>query len=67
LVVSSGDSDALAKALLGLLGDAERSRELGLRGRSRYETYYNWETIWRLIRTEVRLGLNESSRRTETG
>ena len=67
LVVPSGDSHALALALLDLLSDSERSRDLGLRGRQRYEAQYNWETIWQVIRAEIRLALEDSAGRAQAG
>ncbi len=59
LVVPCGDSAALASALLALLNDPQRSRELGVLGRERYETRYNWGTIWQTIRSEIRLALGD--------
>lgn len=61
LVVPSNDADALAAALIRLLRNEAESREMGLRGRVRFERKYNWDTIWELISSEIRQGLNEAA------
>lgn len=50
LLVPPRDADALARALAALLGDTERARRMGERGRELSETAYSWEGIARKVR-----------------
>lgn len=59
LIVPQGDAGALAAALLSLLGDPQRSRQLGANGRRRYEARYNWPTIWATVRSEIAQAMAE--------
>jgi spore coat protein SA len=45
VLVSEITSEALANALLNLLGNASQRRELSRKGRERLEKYYRWEVI----------------------
>lgn len=45
LLVPPEDSEALARALLGLLGDLAQARRLGERGRERARRLFSWESI----------------------
>lgn len=58
LVVPCGDDTSLASAISALLRDREWSRALGQNGRRRYETKYNWEQIWQVIRSEMKRSLS---------
>ncbi len=46
LLVEFGDVAGLAAAIEALLGDAERRRAMGQRGRSKVETHYTWDRIY---------------------
>jgi glycosyltransferase involved in cell wall biosynthesis len=59
LVVPCNDTDALASAILDLLRDEDEARKLGINGRKRYEERYNWESIWKVVHTEIQNGLSE--------
>ncbi len=43
LVVKRGNVTSLTQAILALLGDSERSREMGDAGRRRVERYFTWQ------------------------
>ena len=61
LVVPCNDAPALANALLTLLTDKALSIKMGAVGRNRFETRYNWSTIWNTVsRTIYRDALNQS-------
>lgn len=45
LLVPYGDPGALAGALLGLIGNSERARALGARGRARVLTQHGWPVV----------------------
>ena len=50
LLVPPRDAGALAEALVALLGDPERARRMGGRGRELSETEYSWGRIARSVR-----------------
>jgi glycosyltransferase involved in cell wall biosynthesis len=54
IVAPCGDVDALARALLRLLRDAELARTMGERGRQRFENRFNWDSVWQVIQREIR-------------
>jgi starch synthase len=54
IIAPCNDVDALAAALLKLLRDKELARRLGERGRRRFAQIYNWESVWQVIRREMR-------------
>jgi glycosyltransferase involved in cell wall biosynthesis len=54
LIAPCNDVDALANALLKILRDKELARAMGDRGRKRYETIYNWDSVWEITRREIR-------------
>jgi len=57
LVAPCNDVDALAAALLTILRDEALARQLGAAGRQRFEQKYNWDSIWHVIRDEMRAAL----------
>lgn len=54
IIAPCNDVDALAAALLKILRDHDLARTLGERGRRRFEDSYNWESVWQVIRRELR-------------
>lgn len=54
IITPCNDGGALAAALLKLLGDPALARTLGERGRRRFEQRYNWDSVWQVIRREMR-------------
>jgi glycosyltransferase involved in cell wall biosynthesis len=54
LTVPCNDRDALARALVTILRDAQLAAHLGAAGRARFERQYNWNTAWEIIRREMR-------------
>jgi glycosyltransferase involved in cell wall biosynthesis len=54
IIAPCNDVDALAAALLTILRDKTLARVLGERGRRRFEQMYNWESVWQVIRGEMR-------------
>ncbi|MEO6712644.1 MAG: glycosyltransferase family 4 protein [Mycobacteriales bacterium] len=57
LVTACNDVDGLSRALLTLLRDPQLARAMGNRGRLRFEQTYNWDSIWKVIETEMRAAL----------
>jgi glycosyltransferase involved in cell wall biosynthesis len=57
LIAPCNDVDALAAALLRILQDADYARQLGERGRRRFEELYNWDSVWKTIEREIRTAL----------
>lgn len=57
IIVPCKDADALATALLTILRDKNLARTMGERGRLRYENIYNWDSVWQIIRDEMREAL----------
>jgi starch synthase len=45
LLVPKQNPEALANAIIELLGDPEKAKAMGRRGRELVETKYNWKTI----------------------
>jgi glycosyltransferase involved in cell wall biosynthesis len=60
LAVPCRNVEALAEALVRVLCDADFARELGRRGRLRYETCYRWDAIWARIRCEIHTSIETS-------
>jgi glycosyltransferase involved in cell wall biosynthesis len=62
IITPCEDVEALASALINILSDHELARKLGENGRRRYETIYNWDSVWHVIQHEmnVALGRNDS-------
>lgn len=54
IIAPCNDTDALAAALLKLLHDKDLARTLGQRGRRRFKEIYNWDSVWQVIRREMR-------------
>lgn len=54
IIAPCNDVDALAGALLKILLDKELARTLGERGRLRFKEIYNWDSVWQVIRREMR-------------
>jgi glycosyltransferase involved in cell wall biosynthesis len=57
LIAPCNDVDALADALLRILGDADYARAMGERGRRRFEDTFNWDSVWKTIEREIRTAL----------
>ncbi len=57
IIVSPGDSRALAEGIEILLLNPEKRRELGKRGRERVERIYNWDAIAENLRQAYRKAL----------
>jgi len=45
MLVPTGDRDALARAVIDLLGDSERRRRMGEAGRERFESHFRFENF----------------------
>jgi glycosyltransferase involved in cell wall biosynthesis len=58
IIAPCNDVDALAAALISILRDPDLSRRLGAAGRRRFEEKYNWDSIWNVIRAEMRSALS---------
>lgn len=58
IIAPCNDVDALAAALISILRDQDLSRRLGAAGRRRFEEKYNWDSIWNVIRAEMRSALS---------
>jgi glycosyltransferase involved in cell wall biosynthesis len=54
IIAPCNDTDALEAALLKLLLDKALARTLGQCGRRRYKEIYNWNSVWQVIRREMR-------------
>jgi glycosyltransferase involved in cell wall biosynthesis len=63
LIVSRGEVDELARAMLVLLRDPDLARRLGENGRRRHEQVYNWDVIWQTMRAEIESVLAEGTAR----
>ena len=59
IAVSSGNCEELSSALIRVLTDRELSAQLGSAGRRRFETKYNWDVAWEIIRREIIVALGE--------
>ena len=57
LIAPCNDVDALAQALIRILQDADYARRLGERGRQRFEQIFNWDSVWSIVRREIRAAL----------
>lgn len=57
LIAPCGDVDALAAALVRILADADLARAMGERGKRRFETEFNWDSVWKKIEREIRAAL----------
>jgi len=57
LIAPCNDVDALAAALIRILQDADYARTLGERGRQRFEQIFNWDSVWTIVRREIRAAL----------
>jgi glycosyltransferase involved in cell wall biosynthesis len=64
LIAPCSDVAALAAALIRILRDEPLSRRLGAVGRQRFEQVFNWETVWRVIKTEIHAALAEQGIRS---
>jgi glycosyltransferase involved in cell wall biosynthesis len=53
MLVTPGDSDGLAAALISLLGDAKTCRRFGIAGRQRALDLYTWEHVGERMRTHI--------------
>lgn len=62
MIAPCNDVQALARALVTLLRDPALSAELGEKGRQRFDTKYNWDSVWQTVRTEIWDGLKEYQR-----
>lgn len=58
-LVPRGDAGALASAILRLLGDPARAREMGLLGRERARTAFTWDTMADRITQALHSALGE--------
>lgn len=59
IIVPRGEVQPLADALEYVLLNPEAARQMGQIGRQRYETRYNWDTIWQVVRSEIEEGMSE--------
>jgi len=50
MLVPTGDRDALARAVIDLLGDTERRRAMGEAGRARFEEKFRFEKFVERLR-----------------
>ena len=57
LIAPCNDVEALAAALIRILQDADYARQLGERGRQRFEHLFNWDSVWKIIEREIRTTL----------
>jgi len=57
LIAPCGDEKALAEALVRILRDADLSRRLSDEGRRRYRERYNWDSVWDIVRGQMRTAL----------
>ncbi len=57
LIAPCNDVDALAAALIRILQDADYARTLGEHGRQRFEQIFNWDSVWNIVRREIRAAL----------
>ncbi|WP_374593250.1 glycosyltransferase family 4 protein [Aquabacterium sp.] len=60
LIAPCNDVQALARALVTVLRDPVLSADLGQKGRRRFDTKYNWDSVWHTVRAEIWEGLDES-------
>lgn len=58
IIAPCNDVDALATALIRILQDVDYARQLGERGRERYEETFNWDSVWKVIEREIRTALH---------
>jgi len=61
ILVAPGDSGALARALINLLGDPSRCQEFGKKGRVLIQENYSWEQTERRLRAGIQSGLCRDS------
>lgn len=54
LIAPCNDVDALVDVILKILRDKDLARSMGECGRRRYETIYNWDSVWQIVRREMR-------------
>ncbi len=59
VVVASGDVNGLAAAMSTVLEDPVLSEQLGANGRRRYAQKYDWDVVWKLMRSQIDQGLTE--------
>lgn len=57
LIAPCNDVGALAAALIRILSDSDYARQLGDRGRQRFEQIFNWDSVWKIIEREMRTAL----------
>jgi glycosyltransferase involved in cell wall biosynthesis len=62
LLVEPRDVEGLAKAIVELLKNPEKSRKMGERGRQLVETKYNWATIGTQIENIYKMVLEKKKR-----
>lgn len=59
LIAPCGDHEKLAESLIKLLTNTPLATRLGVNGRQRFEKKYNWDSIWKTMRSELLAGLHE--------